>query len=225
MLVNTGDEIVSSAAGLLSTIAWQTPNGEVNYALEGSVFIAGAAVQWLRDGLELIDSASEIENLAASVADSGGIVFVPALTGLGAPHWDPNAKGAILGITRGTTKAHLARATLEAIALQVRDLSLAIESDLSSKLLQLRVDGGAAANNLLMQLQSDLLGVDVVRGRNLESTATGAAFLAGLGSGVWSDYSQLKEAFESDRVFSPSARHEDLISKWNLSVSTAKQWR
>ena len=224
MLANTGSEIVRSKSGLLSTIAWQAPTGEITYALEGSVFVAGAAVQWLRDGLGLILSASEIEPLASQVSDSGGVVFVPALTGLGAPYWDPEAKGTIFGITRGTTKAHLARATLESIALQLRDLCIAIESDLSTKLPHLLVDGGAAANNLLMQLQADLLGISVIRGKNLESTGTGAAFLAGLGSGVWSNFSELKEIFERDTQFQPKVARPELVELWSKAISLTRAW-
>lgn len=224
MLANTGSEVVRSKSGLLSTIAWQAPDGKLTYALEGSVFVAGAAVQWLRDGLGIILSAAEIESLASEVPDSGGVVFVPALTGLGAPYWDPDVKGTVLGITRGTTKAHLARATLESIALQVRDLSHAIESDLNTKLPHLQVDGGAAANNLLMQLQADLLGISVIRGKNLESTGTGAAFLAGLGNGVWSNLSELKNIFEKDFEFQPKVARPELIERWSKAVSISRQW-
>lgn len=224
MLSNTGTKIVESKSGLVSTIGWQAPNGELTYALEGSVFVSGAAVQWLRDGLGLIEVSSEIESLAASVKDTGGVIFVPALTGLGAPHWDPNARGAIFGLTRGTTKAHLALATLEAMSLQVRDLALAISEDTGQSLTQLRVDGGAAANNLLMQLQANFLQLPVIRGKNLESTGTGAAFLAGLGSGVWSDMAQLQTVFEVDQTFDPEASFEQSkIVSWNTAVSLSKQ--
>lgn len=225
MLTNTGGEIVRSANGLLSTIAWQEPSGRLTYALEGSVFTAGAAVQWLRDGLGLIEASSEIEELAASVLDSQGVIFVPALTGLGAPHWSPTAKGAILGITRGTTKAHIARATLEAIALQVRDLALAISADTGETLQHLRVDGGAAANNLLMQMQADFLGIPVIRGKNLESTGTGAAFLAGIGNGIWADIEELRSVFETDHIFQPQQKHADIVSSWDEAVSVAKRLR
>lgn len=225
MLSNTGTKIVESKSGLVSTIAWQAPNGQLTYALEGSVFVSGAAVQWLRDGLGLIEVSSEIESLAASVKDTGGVVFVPALTGLGAPHWDPNARGTIFGLTRGTTKAHLALATLEAMALQVRDLALAISEDTGESLRQLRVDGGAAANNLLMQLQANFLQLPVIRGKNLESTGIGAAFLAGLGSGVWSDTSELQTAFEVERVFQPELVEPTKIARWNMAVSLARQWK
>jgi glycerol kinase len=225
MLANTGEQIIESKNGLLSTIAWQSPNGRLTYALEGSVFVAGAAVQWLRDGLGVIESSSEIESLANSVPDSGGVVFVPALTGLGAPHWDPDARGTVFGITRGTTRAHLARATLEAMAFQVRDLSLAISSDTQQPMSTLRVDGGAAANNLLMQLQADYLSIPVVRGKNLESTGTGAAFLAGLGSGLWSSMDELRSAFEIDRVFEPGDHDRAKLESWNKAVALSRQWK
>ena len=225
MLANTGNQIVESDNGLLSTIAWQSPDGLLTYALEGSVFVAGAAVQWLRDGLGLIESSSEIEALAQSVKDSGGVIFVPALTGLGAPHWDPDARGTVFGITRGTTRAHLARATLDAMAFQVRDLSLAIASDTKKAFTHLRVDGGAAANNLLMQLQADCLAIPVIRGKNLESTGTGAAFLAGLGSGLWSSMEELRSAFLMDRVFEPGEFDGAKLDSWSKAVSLSRQWK
>jgi glycerol kinase len=225
MLANTGNQIVESDNGLLSTIAWQSPDGLLTYALEGSVFVAGAAVQWLRDGLGLIESSSEIEALAQSVKDSGGVIFVPALTGLGAPHWDPDARGTVFGITRGTTRAHLARATLDAMAFQVRDLSLAIASDTKKAFTHLRVDGGAAANNLLMQLQADCLAIPVIRGKNLESTGTGAAFLAGLGSGLWASMDELRSAFEVDRVFEPGDADVAKLQSWTKAVALSRQWK
>jgi glycerol kinase len=225
MLTNTGGRIIESQNGLLSTIAWQSPDGEITYALEGSVFVAGAAVQWLRDGLGIIQSSSEIEALSASVPDSQGVVFIPALTGLGAPHWDPETRGTLFGITRGTTKAHIARATLEAIAFQVRDLAVAMNSDTDTSLTHLKVDGGAAANNLLMQLQSDCLGVSLIRGKNLESTGTGAAFLAGLGSGLWSSMDQLRSAFEVDRLFEPQPFDLAKLDSWSKAVSLSRQWK
>ncbi len=225
MLTNTGSKIIESKNGLLSTIAWQSPDGALSYALEGSVFVAGAAVQWLRDGLGVIESSSEIEALAQSVPDSGGVIFVPALTGLGAPHWDPDARGTVFGITRGITRAHLARATLEAMAFQVRDLTLAIASDTGVPLPHLRVDGGAAANNLLMQLQADCLSIPVIRGNNLESTGTGAAFLAGLGSGLWSSMEELRSAFEMDRVFEPGEFDSSKLESWSRAVSLSRQWK
>ena len=225
MLTNTGSTIVQSKNNLLTTIAWQEPNGSITYALEGSVFVAGAAVQWLRDGLGLMESASEIEALALQVPDSAGVVFVPALTGLGAPHWDSEAKGTILGITRGTTKNHLARATLDAIAFQVRDLVTAISADTKIKPTGLRVDGGAARNNLLMQLQANCLGVPVIRGTDLESTALGAAFLAGLGAGVWGSKEELRKVFELDRSFDPEPFDENIFESWTKAVELSTKWK
>ena len=225
MLTNTGKRIIESKNGLLSTIAWQSPDGEITYALEGSVFVAGAAVQWLRDCLGIIESSNQIEALAASTPDSQGVIFIPALTGLGAPHWDPDTRGTLFGITRGTTRAHIARATLEAIAFQVKDLAVAINSDTGTALPHLRVDGGAAANNLLMQFQSDVLGVSVIRGKNLESTGTGAAFLAGMGSGLWSSMDQLRSAYEVDQVFEPNEFDVKQLESWDKAVSLSRQWK
>ena len=225
MLTNTGSKVVQSRNNLLTTIAWQEPNGDITYALEGSVFVAGAAVQWLRDGLGVIESANEIEELALQVPDSGGVVFVPALTGLGAPHWNPDAKGTILGITRGTTKHHLARATLDAIAFQVRDLVTAISADTNVEPKGLRVDGGAARNNLLMQLQANCLGVPVIRGKDLESTALGAAFLAGIGVGVWSTKEELRNVFELERTFNPEPFDEQIFASWSEAVKLSSNWK
>jgi glycerol kinase len=225
MLTNTGSKVVQSKNNLLTTIAWQEPNGDITYALEGSVFVAGAAVQWLRDGLGVIESANEIEDLALQVPDSGGVVFVPALTGLGAPHWNPDAKGTILGITRGTTKHHLARATLDAIAFQVRDLVTAISADNNVEPKGLRVDGGAARNNLLMQLQANCLGVPVIRGKDLESTALGAAFLAGMGVGVWSTKEELRDVFELERTFKPEPFDEQIFASWSEAVKLSSNWK
>ena len=225
MLTNTGSNVVQSRNNLLTTIAWQEPNGDITYALEGSVFVAGAAVQWLRDGLGVIESANEIEELALQVPDSGGVVFVPALTGLGAPHWNPDAKGTILGITRGTTKHHLARATLDAIAFQVRDLVTAISADTNVEPKGLRVDGGAARNNLLMQLQANCLGVPVIRGKDLESTALGAAFLAGLGVGVWGSKEELRNVFELERTFNPEPFDEQNFASWSEAVKLSSNWK
>jgi glycerol kinase len=225
MLTNTGSTVVQSRNNLLTTIAWQEPNGDITYALEGSVFVAGAAVQWLRDGLGVIESANEIEELALQVPDSGGVVFVPALTGLGAPHWNPDAKGTILGITRGTTKHHLARATLDAIAFQVRDLVTAISADTNVEPKGLRVDGGAARNNLLMQLQANCLGVPVIRGKDLESTALGAAFLAGIGVGVWSTKEELRNVFELERTFNPELFDEQIFASWSEAVKLSSNWK
>ena len=195
-----------SDAGLLSTAAWRSPDGELTYALEGAIFVTGAAVQWLRDGLQIVGSAAETAAIAATVDDSDGVVFVPALTGLGAPHWDPHARGLIIGLTRGTTRAHVVRATLEAIAFEVRDV---LETMPGPAEPSLRVDGGAAANDLLCQLQADQLGVPVERPEIVETTALGAAFLAGLGTGVWSSTDELRETWALDRRFEPAADRAD----------------
>ena len=203
MLMNTGAEAVESKNNLLTTVAWKIGD-RTEYALEGSIFVAGSVVQWLRDGLELFESSSEIEALAASVPDNGGIYFVPAFTGLGAPHWDPYARGLILGLTRGTTKAHLARAALEGIAYQVSDVLDAMQSDADIQLNELRVDGGASANNLLMQFQADLLDVAVVRPRVLETTALGAAYLAGLAVGYWRNRGDIVDQWQVDKEFTPT---------------------
>jgi glycerol kinase len=224
ILSNTGANRVTSSRGLLTTIAWKEPTGKTFYALEGSVFIAGAAVQWLRDGLEMIETAPEVEPLALSVKDSNGVVFVPALTGLGAPYWDPYARGTIFGLTRGTTKAHIARATLEAIAFQVRDVVDAISQDTKNALTALHVDGGAASNDLLMQLQANTLGIPVIRGKNLESTGLGAAFLAGIGSGIWSTRAELKSIFELDRTFTPVAFDQWQYVNWKRAVNISRGW-
>lgn len=223
MLVNTGTRPVASTAGLLTTIAWQLGD-QVHYALEGSAFIAGAAVQWLRDGLGLIHQASEIEALAASVADAGGVIFVPALTGLGAPHWRSEARGLISGITRGTSKAHLARAALEGIALQIFDLAEAMTSDLGKALIDFKVDGGAAANNLLMQLQADLLQTRVTRPQTVETTALGAAMLAGLAIGYWKDLDELRRSWREDQAFIPRAAEDwrdMLLREWRQALAKA----
>ena len=224
ILSNTGANRVTSSRGLLTTIAWKEPSGKTFYALEGSVFIAGAAVQWLRDGLEMIETTPDVEALALSVEDSNGVVFVPALTGLGAPYWDPYARGTIFGLTRGTTKAHLARATLEAIAFQVRDVVDAISQDTKNVLTALHVDGGAASNNLLMQLQANSLGIPVIRGKNLESTGLGAAFLAGIGSGIWSTRAELKSIFELDQTFKPQAFDQWQYVNWKRAVNISRGW-
>jgi glycerol kinase len=220
VLTNTGSDVVRSDAGLLTTVAWDLGDGLV-YALEGSIFVTGAAVQWLRDGLGLIDSAAEIEGLARTVPDSGDVVFVPALTGLGAPHWDPHARGAVLGITRGTTRAHLARATLEAIAFQVRDVVDVMVSEAGLTVPELSADGGASANDLLMQLQADQLGVAVRRPVVAETTALGAAFLAGLGTGVWGSLDELAATWSLDRRFEPEdARRDDgRYDRWREAVT------
>jgi glycerol kinase len=224
ILSNTGANRVTSSRGLLTTIAWKEPSGKTFYALEGSVFIAGAAVQWLRDGLEMIETAPDVEQLALSVKNSNGVVFVPALTGLGAPYWDPYARGTIFGITRGTTKGHIARATLEAITFQVRDVVDAISQDTKNVLTALHVDGGAASNDLLMQLQSNTLGIPVIRGKNLESTGLGAAFLAGIGSGIWSTRAELKSIFELDRTFTPAGFDQWQYVNWKRAVNISRGW-
>ncbi len=224
ILMNTGDKPVASKRGLLTTVAWKLGNGELRYALEGSAFIAGAAVQWLRDGLGIIKSASEIEALAREVPDSGGVIVVPAFAGLGAPHWRPEARAAITGITRGTTRAHLARATLEGIALQNVDILRAMEADSGTKLGTLKVDGGAAANDLLMQFQSDVLGVEIARPELVESTALGAAFLAGLGVGVWRDLDQIKKTWREAKRFRPTTDRAwvtEHLARWDVAVTKA----
>lgn len=223
MLMNTGADVVPSRNGLLTTVAWKLGES-VTYALEGSAFIAGAAVQWLRDGLKVIGSASEIEGLARQVPDSGGLVFVPALAGLGAPHWRPEARGVLHGIERSTTIAHMARAVLEGIALQNSDVLKAMEQDLGRPLTQLRVDGGAAANGLLMQFQADVLGVEIVRPRMLETTALGAALLAGLAVGVWPDRQSLASAWAIDQTFIPSMEQgqvQGYLTRWQQGVAKA----
>lgn len=223
LLMNTGSAAVPSTHGLVTTVAWQIP-GEQAYALEGSAFIAGAAVQWLRDEMQFFDSAAEVEALANSVPNSGGVVVVPAFAGLGAPHWRPNARGTITGLTRGTTRAHIARATLEGIALQNVDILRAMEQDSKRSLGALKVDGGAAANNLLMQFQSDVLGVTITRPKLLETTAVGAALLAGLGCGLWSSKNAIQKTMREDRVFQPKMDHEAVqghLARWNAAVRNA----
>ena len=213
LLMNSGPKPMVSQNNLLTTVAWKI--GErVDYALEGSIFVAGSVVQWLRDGLGIIRSSDEIEALAASVPDAGGVVFVPALTGLGAPWWNAGARGCLYGITRGTTAAHIARAALDGIAFQTMDIVAAMEKDAGVPLQNLKVDGGAARNNLLMQFQADLLGVEVVRPSTTETTAMGAAFLAGLATGFWSDIDELKTVWRSERCFTPTLTPE--------AVATAK---
>lgn len=226
MLMHTGDRPVSSKRNLLSTVACLI-GGRTEYALEGSVFVAGAAVQWLRDGLGIIRSSGEVEALAASVPDNGGLYLVPAFTGLGAPHWDPYARGALFGLTRGSTAGHVARAVLESIAYQAADLLAAMEDDAGIVLEELRVDGGATCNNLLMQFQADLLGVPVVRPKMAETTALGTAFLAGLAIGYWSDRSEIGRLWQPDRTFTPAmdrARADELRGRWNMALERAKGW-
>ncbi len=223
LLMNTGASPVASRHGLVTTVAWELP-GERAYALEGSAFVAGAAVQWRRASLGLGAHSHEIEALAASVPDSGGVIVVPAFTGLGAPHWRPDARGVITGITRGTTKAHLARAVLEGIALQNVDILRAMEADAGQALGALRVDGGAAANDLLMQFQADVLGVAIRRPEQLETTAFGAAFLAGLGAGVWKSKRAIASAWREQRRFEPRMPRADVeahLQRWAAAVAKA----
>jgi len=225
-LLNTGSEPVASGHGLLTTVAWRI-GGRAAYALEGSVFIAGAAVQWLRDGLGLIARAAETQALAESVTDTGGVYFVPAFVGLGAPYWDPYARGTIVGLTRGTTRAHLVRATLEAIAYQSRDVLEAMAGDAKVPLRTLKVDGGAVANDFLCQFQADVLDATVVRPRVIETTALGAAFLAGLGSGFWRSLDALASRQAVERTFTPRmdpASRADGYDGWRRAVERARAW-
>jgi len=226
MLMNTGGEPVPSQNRLLTTVAWRV--GEtLDYALEGSIFIAGAVVQWLRDGLGLIRSSSDVEALAASVPDNGGVYLVPAFAGLGAPHWDQDARGSILGLTRGSTAGHLARSALEGIAYQVADVVRAMEADSGIPLEELRVDGGASVNDTLMQFQADILNVPVVRPKITETTALGAAFLAGLAVGYWESREELERIWAQDRRFEPrmgEAERERLLSGWGEALARAKGW-
>ena len=211
LLMNSGERPIMSSNNLLTTVAWKIGD-KVNYALEGSVFVAGSVVQWLRDGLGIIKSSSEIEGLAASVPDNGGVYFVPALTGLGAPHWDQYAKGSIYGISRGTTAAHLARAALEGLAFQTMDIVNAMQRDADITLKELKVDGGASNNNLLMQFQADILGTAVIRPKVTETTALGAAYLAGLAVGYWENIDHIRSQWGVDKEFTPSAAAEDVDS-------------
>ncbi len=223
VLMNTGTQQVLSERGLLTTVAWRIGE-QVAYALEGSVFIAGAAVQWLRDGLEMIGDSGEIEALAASVPSSEGVVFVPALAGLGAPHWNPEARGTITGLTRGTTRAHLARAALEGIAFQVRDVVEAMRADAGDDVAFLRVDGGAAQNGLLLQFQADILSVELHRPKVLETTALGAALLAGLAAGVWKDQEEIRQRWALDARFEPAASADQVqahLERWRTAIQKA----
>ena len=219
-IMNTGTTPVQSKNKMLTTIGYQL-NGEVHYALEGSVFVAGAAVQWLRDQLGIISSAPEIEALAETVENNGGVTFIPALAGLGAPHWDPHATGSIIGITRGTQKGHIARATLEAIAMRTKEIITAMQKDADISFKSLKVDGGGSTNNLLMQIQSNLLGVEVIRPETTETTALGAAFFAGLASGYWPSVESLSDIWKIDKQFSPLENEETqkIVSKWNERIS------
>jgi glycerol kinase len=226
MLMNTGTKPVASKNNLLTTVAWRIGD-RTEYALEGSIFIAGAVVQWLRDGLEFFRASHEVEALAASVTDTGGVYVVPAFAGLGAPHWDQYARGTIVGVTRGTTKAHIARAALEGIALQVMDVLKAMEKDSGIKLKELRVDGGASANDLLMQLQADLLGVPVVRPKVAETTALGAAYLAGLAVGYWKSQADIARQWQVDKKFKPAmktAARVKMAEGWERALGRSKSW-
>jgi glycerol kinase len=226
MLMNTGEKPIVSRKNLLTTVAWRIGD-RTEYALEGSIFIAGAVVQWLRDGLQFFRSAPEVEALAASVSDTGGVYLVPAFAGLGAPHWDQYARGTIVGLTRGTTKAHIARAALEGIALQVMDVLHAMESDARIRLKELRADGGASANNLLMQLQADLLNVPVVRPKVAETTALGAAYLAGLAVGYWKSEADIARQWQVDERFKPAMKAGDrkrIGAGWERALTRAMKW-
>ena len=227
MLMQTGENIFHSKNGLLTTIAWQIANAKVQYALEGSVFIAGAVVQWLRDELKIIASAAEIETLAAQTPDNNGVYLVPAFVGLGSPYWDAGARGTIVGLTRGTNRSHLARAALESIAFQSRDLAEAMKDDAAITLSELRVDGGAVANNLLMQFQSDILNAPVIRPAITETTALGAAYLAGLAVGYWANLEDVAQHWQMEKRFDPTmneAAREQLYQNWKKAVERARGW-
>jgi glycerol kinase len=226
MMMNIGSKPIESDSKLLTTVAWKIGN-ETNYALEGSIFIAGAVVQWLRDGLGIIKNSSDVEVLASKIQDSEGVYFVPAFAGLGAPHWNQHARGTLVGITRGTTSAHIARAALDSIAYQTLEVLLAMQKDSGIHIRELRVDGGATVNNQLMQFQSDLLQAKVVRPRITETTALGAAYLAGLAVNFWSSINEVKQQWQMDRVFSPqieAAGNHLLIKGWHRAVKAAKAW-
>lgn len=226
MLMNIGDQFIESKNNLLTTIAWKV-NGKIQYAFEGSIFIGGAVVQWLRDGLGIIKSSSEIEDLATSVSDTGNLYFVPAFAGLGAPYWNSDVRGTMVGITRGTQAAHIARAALESIALQTMDVLKAMEADANMKIQELRVDGGATVNNLLMQFQSDLLNCKVIRPNIVETTALGAAYLAGLAVGYWKNVEEIQQLWQSEREFVPNSDNEKIektIRGWKKAIHVAQCW-
>lgn len=226
LLMNTGNKAVYSENNLLTTVAWKI-NGETTYALEGSVFVGGAAVQWLRDGARVVKTAPGVNPLADTVKDNGGVYFVPALTGLGAPYWDQYARGVIIGITRGTTDAHIARATLEGIAFQVYDVVKAMEADAKEESVELRVDGGASASNLLMQIQSDLFGFKIIRPQTLETTALGAAYLAGLAVGFWKNIEEIQNQWIVDKEFYPKRDKEQVekeLHYWHKAVERTRNW-
>ncbi|HEX8184265.1 MAG TPA: FGGY-family carbohydrate kinase, partial [Blastocatellia bacterium] len=227
MLLNTGREVVRSKSNLLTTIAWRIGDEPVEYALEGSVFVAGAAIQWLRDGLKIIDAAAETDAMAASVKDNGGVFFVPAFVGLGAPYWDQYARGTIVGLTRGSSREHIARAALESIAYQTSDVLCRMRDDSGIKLSELRVDGGAAHNDFLLQFQADILDIPVVRPANTETTAAGAAYLAGLAVEFWADVDELSEMWQPERTFEPQmaqSERKQLLDGWARAVSRAGNW-
>jgi glycerol kinase len=226
MLMNIGNDFIESKNNLLTTIAWKI-NGKVQYAFEGSIFIGGAVVQWLRDGLGVIKTSSEVEQLALSVPDTGGVYFVPAFAGLGAPYWDAEARGTIVGLTRGSTAGHIARAALQSIAYQTMDVLKAMEADAGMPIRELRVDGGATANNLLMQFQANLLACKVIRPNVVETTALGAAYLAGLAVGYWKDVEEIKQQWQAEREFIPVADSPEVqkgIKGWKRAVSAAQAW-
>jgi len=226
MLMNIGKEFIASKNNLLTTVAWKI-NGQIQYAFEGSIFIGGAVVQWLRDGLGVIKTSAEVEQLALNVNDTGGVYFVPAFAGLGAPYWDPDARGTIVGITRGTTSGHIARAAIEAIAFQTVDVLKAMEADAGTAITELRVDGGATANNLLMQFQADLLNCKVIRPHIVETTALGAAYLAGLAVGYWNNLEEIQQQWQSERNFLPAAdtaNVEEAMKGWKRAVAAAQSW-
>lgn len=226
MLMNIGDQPILSSNNLITTVAWKV-NGKIQYALEGSIFIAGAVVQWLRDGLGIIRNSAEVEPLAASVPHNDGVYFVPAFAGLGAPHWDQHARGTLVGMTRGTTAAHIARAALESIAYQTVDVLKAMEADANIHIKELRVDGGATNNNLLMQFQADLLRTNVIRPQITETTAMGAAYLAGLATGYWKDQEEIARQWQIEKSFVPNGSEEQSlqwIKGWNNAVKTTKAW-
>ena len=226
VLMNVGTACPPPTEGMLTTVAWNLGTGETTYALEGAIFVTGSAIQWLRDGINIIDHASQVGPLAESVENSGGVVVVPAFTGLGSPWWDPYARGAILGITRGTTSAHIARAVVESIAFQTRDVVDAMSSAAGVSVTDMRVDGGAAVMNILLQLQANQLGVNVLRPRELETTAMGAAFLAGLAEGVWSSLQSVTDAWQLDQQFEPllSGNETQSYELWKRAVSRSLQW-
>jgi glycerol kinase len=224
--MNTGSKPVTSNNNLLTTIAWKV-NGEVQYALEGSVFIGGAVVQWLRDGLKIIQTSGDVEALALKVQDNGGVYFVPAFTGLGAPYWNQHARGTLVGLTRGSTDAHIARAAIESIAFQSMDLLQAMEADAGMPIKEVRVDGGATVNNQLMQFQSDILNTQVIRPKITETTALGAAYLAGLAVGFWENINELQQYWLKDRAFAPGMSDQernDLQKNWKKAVRAAQAW-